>query len=127
MLLEFTQGAIDDHAGSSKVLCPKRHQSSIAGVNMRQELGDEDHGVFRDLINLGTGVSVYTYVYALCADCFRPGTNIVALHIRSVFVLLRNVFHSKGLAYGLRLARSIPGRVYVEALKEAAVFVTKLG
>lgn len=73
VLLDITQGATDDHAGGSKVLCPKRHQSSIAGVNVRQGLGDEDHGVFRDLVNLGTGVSVYTYVYALCADCFRPG------------------------------------------------------
>lgn len=63
--------------------------------------------------------------YALIV--FGLGTNIVALHLRSVFVLLRNEFHGKGLAYGLRLARSIPGRVHVETLKEAAKFVTKLG
>lgn len=35
VLLDITQGAIDDHAGGSKALCAKRHQSPVAGVNMR--------------------------------------------------------------------------------------------
>lgn len=55
------------------------------------------------------------------------GRNIVALHLRGVLFLIRSEFHSKGLAHDLRLAHSVLGRVDVEALKEAAVFVTKLG
>lgn len=61
MLLDITQGAIDNHAGGTKVFCAKRHQATVAGVNVRHGLGDEDDGVFRDLVDLNSGVSIPAY------------------------------------------------------------------
>lgn len=58
---------------------------------------------------------------------FGLGTNVVALHLWGVFVLLGSEFDSEGLADDLRLARPVLGRVHVEAFKEAAVLVAKLG
>lgn len=58
---------------------------------------------------------------------FGIGTNVVALHLWGVFVLLGSEFDSEGLADDFRLARPILGRIHVEAFKEAAVLVAQLG
>lgn len=60
VLQNVTQGAIDDHTGGAKVLCAKRHQAAIAGINMRNEWRDEDDGISRDLANLEPDMSVYS-------------------------------------------------------------------
>lgn len=58
---------------------------------------------------------------------FGLGTDVVALHLWGVLVLLGSEFDSEGPADDLRLARSVLGRVHVEAFEEAAVLVAQLG
>lgn len=58
---------------------------------------------------------------------FGLSTNVVALHLWGVFVLLGSEFDNEGPADDLRLARPVLRRVHVEAFKEAAVLVAQLG
>lgn len=72
MLLNITQGTIDDDAGGAQVFCAKGHQAAITGINMRRWLGDEHDGVPRNLVNLEPDVSEYLHAHTVQGGAIWP-------------------------------------------------------